>query len=78
MNTALRSRDPRSAAFTPPHRWNAVAVPIPPAPLTLKRHKCRAPNSSRHARSLQDFSTDKPAGWRRLRDVTNLWAMTDL
>ncbi len=44
------TRSPRGAAFTPLHRSNAEACPNLPAPLTLKRHKCRAPNSSRHAR----------------------------
>ena len=49
MNTKRRSRHPRSAAFTSPHRSNVAAGPAMSATLPLKRHKCRAPKASRHA-----------------------------
>ena len=52
-STGRWSRNPRSAAFTPLHRSNVVAGPTLPAPLTLKRHKCRAsgPGSARGPRA---------------------------
>ena len=59
----------RSTAFTPLHRSNVVADPTLPAPPTLKRHKCRAPNSSRRSRIFPGARSSRPQRLRTCDDT---------